>query len=253
MKKLTFILLILSYTVNADVYKHVNQSGQIHYADCPNGPNYGIIIHSRQEANNTLKDAKRGNPDAQYNEGCKIANNFSEAIMWFQKAAEQNHSGAQFHLGEMYFYGEGIQKDAAKATVWYKKAAALGDVDAQKTLSEIQNGTKLNVREAVLISPNNTHTVTKTRQANSSEKTALISAIKINLKDPYSAKFEDFIIVNNKHACVTVNAKNIFGGYVGSKSMLVLRTKDGWLNIGDSSGLPCKITAGLMKDDSLIN
>jgi hypothetical protein len=40
-----------------------------------------------------------------------------------QQAAEQGNADAQAKLGEMYFHGQGVPKDHAKAVQWYQKAA----------------------------------------------------------------------------------------------------------------------------------
>lgn len=37
-------------------------------------------------------------------------------------------------IGECYFKGEGVEKDAEKGLGWYRKAAACGDVDAMRNL-----------------------------------------------------------------------------------------------------------------------
>jgi len=51
-----------------------------------------------------------------------------------QIAAEQGYAPAQFHVGFMYEYGEGVPRDDKQAAFWYRKAAEQGDVDAQFVL-----------------------------------------------------------------------------------------------------------------------
>jgi hypothetical protein len=49
-----------------------------------------------------------------------------------------------------------------------------------------------------------------------------------NLKDPDSAKFGEFTVVSTEKfemACLTVNAKNSLGGYVGNQEYIVGRPK----------------------------
>ena len=60
--------------------------------------------------------------------------NFSEAVKWFRKAAEQGDADAHTILGEMYEKGKGVRQDYAEAVKWYRKAAEQGDVDAQSNL-----------------------------------------------------------------------------------------------------------------------
>ena len=37
---------------------------------------------------------------------------------------------AQHDLGDAYYFGEGVQKDRARAVQWYAKAAAQGSLEA---------------------------------------------------------------------------------------------------------------------------
>jgi hypothetical protein len=48
--------------------------------------------------------------------------------------AEHGDVDAQNNLGRMYFNGEGVPKNAAKAAEWYQKAADQGNVDAKNNL-----------------------------------------------------------------------------------------------------------------------
>ncbi|MFN8922466.1 MAG: tetratricopeptide repeat protein [Sphingobacteriia bacterium] len=48
-----------------------------------------------------------------------------------QKMAQQRDAEAQFKLGEMYRYGEGVEQDWEKAAHWYRKAAEQGHAAAQ--------------------------------------------------------------------------------------------------------------------------
>ncbi len=62
------------------------------------------------------------------------SDNYTEAMRWYRKAAEQNHAEAQYALGRCYEMGEGVVKDQAEAVKWYRKAAEQGDADAQYRL-----------------------------------------------------------------------------------------------------------------------
>ncbi|HZF69964.1 tetratricopeptide repeat protein [Sulfuricurvum sp.] len=57
-------------------------------------------------------------------------------------AAYKRNSEAQFHMGMIYFYGEGVEKDIDQAMEWWKKAMKNGHVDAAYRLSEIATSTK---------------------------------------------------------------------------------------------------------------
>lgn len=75
--------------------------------------------------------AESGDVEAQYLLGDYIEkrsrNNFSmiheEAVGWYQKAALQGHSDAQYKLGLCYEYGDGIHADLEKAFYWFYQAA----------------------------------------------------------------------------------------------------------------------------------
>lgn len=57
-------------------------------------------------------------------------------------AAYKRNAEAQFHMGMIYFYGEGVEKDIPQAMEWWKKAMKNGHVDAAYRLSEIATSTK---------------------------------------------------------------------------------------------------------------
>ena len=50
--------------------------------------------------------------------------------------AEQGYASAQYNLGLMYQYGEGVVKDMTKAKYWIKKAYEGGDAKVSKIAEE---------------------------------------------------------------------------------------------------------------------
>jgi len=64
-------------------------------------------------------------------------NNFSKAVVYFKKAAEQGHTFAQFSLGDMYNKGLGVPQDYKQAVAWYRKSAEQGYVSAQLNLGSM--------------------------------------------------------------------------------------------------------------------
>ena len=50
----------------------------------------------------------------------------AKAAEWYEKAAKQGVALAQYQLGMMYQKGVGVPRDAAKAEEWLQKAAAQG-------------------------------------------------------------------------------------------------------------------------------
>ena len=62
---------------------------------------------------------------------------YTVAIKWFRKAAEQEYAKAQFALGLMYADGLGVSQDHTKAARWYRKAAIQGVAAAQASLAQM--------------------------------------------------------------------------------------------------------------------
>jgi TPR repeat protein len=86
------------------------------------------------------RKAESGNPKDQlglarmYYNGDGVTKDDAKAAEWYQKAADQGNAFAQYNLGMMYDKGEGVTRDAAKAAEWWKKAAAQGSDAAQECL-----------------------------------------------------------------------------------------------------------------------
>lgn len=84
-----------------------------------------------------LAKANAGDAGAQYelgkmyNFGDGVRRDYAQALMWYRKAAEQGHPGSEFMLGGLYHFGQGVPKDDATAFAWTMKAAEQGDVDAE--------------------------------------------------------------------------------------------------------------------------
>jgi TPR repeat protein len=66
-----------------------------------------------------------------YAYGQGVAHNDETALKWFKLAAQQNHPAAQFNLGKMYAEGRGVLKDHVRAHMWFTIAAFAGDMNAQ--------------------------------------------------------------------------------------------------------------------------
>lgn len=61
---------------------------------------------------------------------------YTEAVHWFQKSAEQGFANAQYNLGVCYRRGRGVIRDEDEAIKWYLKAAEQGHVDSQYLMGE---------------------------------------------------------------------------------------------------------------------
>jgi TPR repeat protein len=111
-----------------------------------------------QDFEETKLLAEQGDAYAQYmlggmyKYGDGIPENYAEAFKWFQLAAEQGLAEGQNNLGLMYAKGEGVPEDVAEAVKWYRLAAEQGDVIAQSGLGyryDIGDGVRENDVEAV--------------------------------------------------------------------------------------------------------
>lgn len=63
------------------------------------------------------------------------AEDWKQAIAWFEKAAGQGNVAAEVHLADCYRDGRGVTRDKTRAAEWYRKAADQGDAGAQGTLA----------------------------------------------------------------------------------------------------------------------
>lgn len=70
-------------------------------------------------------------------QGMGVKQNLPEAVKWFRKAANLGNAEAQFNLGVMYANGQSVKQDYAEAEKWYRKAAALGNTAAQFNLGNM--------------------------------------------------------------------------------------------------------------------
>ncbi len=84
--------------------------------------------------------AEKGDATAQYNLGTMfyfgngVPKDSTEAVKWFRKAADQGNANAQSSLAFMYATGTGVAKDLPEAAQLFLKAAENGDANAQYNL-----------------------------------------------------------------------------------------------------------------------
>ena len=88
-----------------------------------------------------MKLAQRGNADAQFEAGARLAEgrgvtrDAKAAAVWFEKAASQGLAPAQYRLGTLLEKGIGVPRDIAMAKVWYQRAAEQGHGGAMHNLA----------------------------------------------------------------------------------------------------------------------
>ena len=102
------------------------------------------VIKSGSELNaaKLYKKAKRKKDEEDYEGAFKL----------FMLAAEKGHAGAQYMVGEAYFWGDGVEENKEAAVKWYKLAAEKGYVDAYYDVGcayHYGEGVKENEEEAV--------------------------------------------------------------------------------------------------------
>ena len=84
--------------------------------------------------------AEQGYAFAQYNLGILyeygngVPKDYVEAVEWYRLSAEQGYAISQYSLGLMYSNGYGVLKDKAEAVKWWRLSAEQGYVYAQGML-----------------------------------------------------------------------------------------------------------------------
>jgi hypothetical protein len=84
--------------------------------------------------------AEQGDAQAQYrlgrmyHYGQGVPQDNDEVLRWYRKAADQGYAAAEYGVGYMYMYGLGVQSDYTEAVRWCRKAADQGYAKAQDSL-----------------------------------------------------------------------------------------------------------------------
>ena len=52
-----------------------------------------------------------------------VEKNYSEALGWYMSSANQGIADAQYNVGLCYYYGNGVKQDYKEAMKWYELAA----------------------------------------------------------------------------------------------------------------------------------
>ncbi len=84
-----------------------------------------------------------GDPVAQFSLGVMydfgegVPEDDAEAVRWYRKAADQGLAQAQHNLGTLYANGEGVPQDHVIALMWLILSRAGGDERAQSLLASI--------------------------------------------------------------------------------------------------------------------
>ncbi len=86
-------------------------------------------------------EALKGDVSAQlslgrmYFRGDGVAQDTTEAVTWYRKAAATGYGAVQEFLGTLYDNGDGVPQNYAEAVTWYRQAANQGYIGAQYGLA----------------------------------------------------------------------------------------------------------------------
>jgi len=92
------------------------------------------------------KASNIGIPDAGYSLGKYHYDNgdYSEARLWFTKAASRNNSNSTWYLGVIYEFGYEVSANIWEAVYWYRKGSDLGNAYTQTNLGFLYyDGTRI--------------------------------------------------------------------------------------------------------------
>lgn len=107
-------------------------------------------------------------PDAQFEIGYKyytgnhgvIRPDYVKALEWYKKAADSGYAEANYKIGVMYQYGEGVKQDDVKALEYFHKGVATGCRLSKYKLDWMhRNGKGIEKDEDVTLAPENQSTV----------------------------------------------------------------------------------------------
>lgn len=75
------------------------------------------------------------------NQGDGLTKNHEKGLQRIRKAAEEGNADAECRLGLCYYFGHGVAQDYTNAVIWFRKAAEeQGNVKAQFNLGFVTSG-----------------------------------------------------------------------------------------------------------------
>lgn len=143
--------------MNREKYLPIAEAGDLdaqymlgHYYNSSDDKNK--VYKDREKARTWLsKAAERGHVNAQEELATMEyeLKNYSNAYKWYDSAAKQGSSKAQFGLGNCYAAGHGVDENKKEAIEWYKRSANNGNCDAQMELGYIYRSGYVNGKKVV--------------------------------------------------------------------------------------------------------
>ncbi len=79
-------------------------------------------------------------PEEMYKKGKDYdeVGNYTKAVRWYKRAAEEGHMEAQMNLAMCYYLGKGVEKDHEKARYWYEEVKEEGRKRAEEMREYMQ-------------------------------------------------------------------------------------------------------------------
>lgn len=93
----------------------------------------GYLVEFDEGFRDCLASARSGNLHSQYHLGelfyfgQGVQRDFHRAFDWYRRAALQGHTEAQYNVAHMYDTGEGVERDPVQALAWYEVFAEFHD------------------------------------------------------------------------------------------------------------------------------
>ena len=108
------------------------------------GMDQAMVAYGQRDYASALREfhfhAAKGDSIAQYSIGLMyfygqgVPQDYTEALKWYRMAARQGDANALFSVARMYNAGMGVPQDYIEALKWFRKAAELGHGDSQAQL-----------------------------------------------------------------------------------------------------------------------
>ncbi len=93
----------------------------------------GYLVDFEEGLGDCLVSARAGNINSQYHLaelyylGQGVQRDYHRAFDWYMRAAMQGHTEAQHNVAHMYHQGEGVSRDPVRALAWYEIFAFFHD------------------------------------------------------------------------------------------------------------------------------
>jgi TPR repeat protein len=134
-KHLTLFFEFLKYeSENNDDEENWHRLGYLYNMGFGIAQNYTIAKYWYEKAIEKGFASAMNNLGSMYQNGHGVTQNYITAKYWYEKAAEKGNAAAMNQLGFMYYGGLGVTQNYTTAKYWYEKAAEKGESSAMYNL-----------------------------------------------------------------------------------------------------------------------